>query len=386
MEIAGEKTLASDGGATTFGRAKERAARAGVRALSATSTSGSKIFRSSATAGSKAFRSSAAAGSLAARFTGRAAVISATKIASVRKWRPSRSTVALILLAVFVVLASTWLLVRNSSLVAVQQVRVVGLDGHYDQGARKAVVTEAKQMTTMNVSKDDLTAAVSQFLDVADLRVDADYPHKLTVYVDVHRPVAAVKAGGRIVAVTADGLVLESTRGLSALPVVDADGLIRDDRVSGEKTAQALTVLGAAPDVLLRRVKSVEWQKRGLVLILEKGVKLRFGDAEKAAAKWKAVAAVLAAAESKGLSYIDVRIPERPAIGGLGEAPVTQKPALEESLQHDPAANAGSTVQPGATGATGQAPAVQVPATTAPAQPTTQQVPATGAPGVPTTP
>lgn len=300
---------------------------------------------------------------------GRFSAAGAVGVAAIRKWRPSRSTLALIALGLLVVLASAWLLVRNSHVVAVQQVRVVGLDGYYDKGARKAVVAEAKTMTTMNVSEDDLANAVGQYLDVADLRVDADYPHKLTIFVSVRRPVAAIKAGGRIVAVTGDGLVLESTRSLTSLPRIDAGSVIRDGRVGDPKSAQALSVLGAAPDVLLRRVKQVDWQKRGLVLTLEKGVKLRFGDAGDAAAKWRAAAAVLASPAAKGATYIDLRIPDRPAIGGLGAAPVTQKPALEESLQDDPAADAGSTVQPGATAPAGQVPAAQTPVQTAPAAP-----------------
>ena len=48
------------------------------------------------------------------------------------------------------VLAGSWLLVRNSSLVAVRDVKVVGLSGYYDKQARSAVVAEAMQMTTMN--------------------------------------------------------------------------------------------------------------------------------------------------------------------------------------------------------------------------------------------
>lgn len=312
----------------------------------------------------------------ASSFTLRGAV----KVANVRKWRPSRSTIALIALGVVLMLAGAWMLVRNSGLVAVEQVRVVGLDGYYDKGARKAVVAEARTMTTMNASEEDLAAAVGQYLDVAGLRVEADYPHALTVFVDVRRPVAAVKAGARVVAVTGDGLVLESSRQLSSLPRIDAGGLISGDHITDVKTKQALSVLGAAPDVLLRRVKKVEWQKRGLVLTLEKGVKLRFGTAADSAAKWVAAAAVLASPASKGAGYIDLRVPDRPAVGGLGSAPVTQKPALEESLQNDPAANAGSTVAMGATGPVTQAPATQAPPV---AQPAPQQTPVQQTPTTP---
>ncbi|HEX7437320.1 MAG TPA: hypothetical protein VF308_11455, partial [Caldimonas sp.] len=74
------------------------------------------------------------------------------------------------------------------------------------------------------------------------------------------------------------------------------------------------------------RVKTLKWGRTGITLVLEKGVLLNFGSATDVTAKWRAVAAVLASDAAKGAKYIDLRVPGRPAIGGLGAAPVTPKP------------------------------------------------------------
>ena len=57
------------------------------------------------------------------------------------------------------------------------------------------------------------------------------------------------------------------------------------------------------------------------MLALTDGPDLIFGDAYDARRKWLAAARVLAASGAAGATYLDLRIPERVAAGGLG--PVT---------------------------------------------------------------
>ena len=52
------------------------------------------------------------------------------------------------------------------------------------------------------------------------------------------------------------------------------------------------------------------------MLTLRGGIPVRFGDDSAAGAKWRAAAAVLADPKLDALTYLDVRVPERPAIGG----------------------------------------------------------------------
>ena len=83
----------------------------------------------------------------------------------------------------------------------------------------------------------------------------------------------------------------------------------------------ALAIAGAAPAVLRRRVLRLWTGPRGMMLSLTDGPDLIFGDAADAARKWLAAARVLAARDAAGATYLDLRIPERVAAGGLG--PVT---------------------------------------------------------------
>ena len=65
---------------------------------------------------------------------------------------------------------------------------------------------------------------------------------------------------------------------------------------------------------------------KGLVAYLRNGPQVIFGSAKALDEKWAAAAAVLADGSSRGASYIDVRMPDRPVAGGLvlGFAPQDQ--------------------------------------------------------------
>ena len=63
---------------------------------------------------------------------------------------------------------------------------------------------------------------------------------------------------------------------------------------------------------------------RGLIVDLRDGPELVFGSGSDAARKWAAAVRVLADPSSAGAIYLDLRVPERVAAGGLG--PVEPEP------------------------------------------------------------
>ena len=87
-----------------------------------------------------------------------------------------------------------------------------------------------------------------------------------------------------------------------------------------------LTVLGAAPAALAGSAERAYGGAKGLTLVMHSGLRVYFGDASRPHAKWASLARVLADPGSAGASYVDVRVPERPAAGfPAGVTP----PALE---------------------------------------------------------
>jgi hypothetical protein len=180
---------------------------------------------------------------------------------------------------------------------------------------------------------------VAPFASVRDVRVDASFPHKLTIQVVEYGAVAALVVGERRLAVAADGQVLRGVRAERGLPSVRVRRA-PNGRVTDRRALAALTVLDAAPVALRRRVTRAWYTGRGLTLVLRGGPDLVFGNAARAEAKWIAAARVLADPSAAGATYLDLRVPERVAAGGLG--------ALEED---EGAAGQPGVEEPGANGA-----------------------------------
>jgi cell division protein FtsQ len=227
--------------------------------------------------------------------------------------RPPLRAVAGALLVV-AALAAGWSWARDSSLVAVDRVVVVGVSGPEAARVRAALERAAQDMTTLHVREDQLRSAVAPFAIVRGLDVDPDAPHTLRIVVRQHVPVAAVQSAGRRFAVAADGTVLRGTRvdGLPAVASRSATGEHLDAR-----TTRAVGLLAAAPAALRAKVRRLWIGDRGWTASLRDGPLVVFGRAERAGAKWLAATRVLADRSSAGATYVDVRLPERAAAGGL---------------------------------------------------------------------
>ncbi len=233
-----------------------------------------------------------------------------------------------IALAVLALLGGGWLLLRKSPLVSVEHVQIAGVQG-IDAGPIDAALRgAARGMSTLNVNVAALRAAVAPYRVVRNLSVSTSFPHGLRIHVIEQLPVAALSVGGAHTAVAADGVVLgpdllASERvPLPAITITLAAGTraLTDLRLVGghveNATARAeLTVLGAAPRVLLGWVGKVFTGSEGLTVAMRNGLSIYFGDATRPHAKWLSAARVLADPSSAGATYVDVRAPERPGGG-----------------------------------------------------------------------
>lgn len=229
---------------------------------------------------------------------------------------PAAGVVALALAACLA--AGYWLWLRDSPLVAVERVAVTGVEGPGSEAVVAALTEAGRSMTTLNVDEGELEAAVAGLPLVAGLSADADFPHGLTIAVEAREPaILARDPGGRELPVAGDGTVLAGLDlGPAKLPRVAVAKLPRRGTLAGEDLALA-RVAGAAPEPLRPLIAALEYEGEGGVTATLRGdVPVLFGSADRAAAKWAAAAAILARPRIDTLTYLDVRVPERPAIGG----------------------------------------------------------------------
>ena len=259
---------------------------------------------------------------------------------------PLRATAAF--LCVLGVLGALWLWLRDSPLVAVEDVTVTGLSGPDADRVREALSDAARDMTTLHVRKGELRTAVDPYPSVLDVRTDSDFPHRLRIVVRERNPVGTVVAGDQRVPVAADGTLMRTTPS-GGLPEIPAKALPGGSHAGEPGVRRALRVLAAAPSALRARVTRIYMGEHGLTLPLRNGPTLYLGGSERLAAKWVAVATVLADPTSTGATYLDVRLPERPAAGGLEPPPDPPKPPATSA----PAPGATQTTTAPATTPTG---------------------------------
>jgi cell division protein FtsQ len=240
--------------------------------------------------------------------------------------------------------AALW--VRDSSLVQIEQVTVAGVSGPDAPKIEAALRDAARDMTTLRVRDDQLRRAVAGFPTVGDLRVDRELPHTVRIEVVERTPVAVVVQGEEKIPVTAEGSVLRGATADDALPVLDVAERI-DGRIDGRRPRQVLAVLGAAPRPLLLRTEGASFGAHGLTLALSDGPEVHFGTTEDVEGKWAAAARVLADPAAAGAEYVDVRVPDRVAAGGLAVEPEPVDPAATDDVAPvDPAAADAPTADP----------------------------------------
>lgn len=227
--------------------------------------------------------------------------------------------IALTLLLVAAVGAAYNFWFRDSSFVAIEKVQVSGLEGGQQAEVEAALTAAAAKMTTLRMQPEVLDDAVEGFVTVQSISVETEFPNTLKVEVEQRHPaVLAVVGGGPKVPVSADGLLMpaapvgEKTK----LPKLRLALAPQGDRLSGDDLARA-KVLAATPAPLVPLIERSAFDKSyGVVIELRGDIPIRFGDFKDAKSKWASASAVLADPRVTTLTYLDVRVPERPAVGG----------------------------------------------------------------------
>jgi cell division protein FtsQ len=243
-------------------------------------------------------------------------------------------------------LGGSWLWIRSSPLVAVEHVRFSGIHGPEAHAIESALATAARRMSTLEVRPGALRVAAAPFRVVREVRVTSSFPHGLHIHVLEQLPVAALAVNGARTAVAADGVVLGPALLSSSLPSLAGALLLAPGaHVRDADLLASLTVLGAAPAPLADLVARAFTGPRGLTVAMRDGLFVYFGDATRPHAKWLSLARVLADTSSAGATYVDVRLPSRPAAGfANGVTPSATGPIPATSSTAEQNASSESTV------------------------------------------
>ncbi len=227
--------------------------------------------------------------------------------------------VAAVLLVLLLI--ATYVVVRSTSLSAVEDVTIVGVEGPRASETRKTLEQAAVGQSTLGFDVGALREAVARMPSITGVDAHVRFPHGVQVKVHQRIAVGALSVDGKKIAVATDGTLLPEWDAAD-LPIVNG-GRATGGRLVPEHR-DAARLLAAAPEPLAAKVARVD---KTTIVRLSDGPALLFHDGHRLAAKWTAATAVLADPSSVGSTWIDLRVPERPVAGRGAPPPV---PAADE--------------------------------------------------------
>ena len=208
-----------------------------------------------------------------------------------------------------------WLLLRDSALFAVDQVTIVGLSPGALPAVSDELIAAARTQTTTDFSVGALRAAVAHYTLIDAISVQTHFPHGVRIVVSERSPLARLDVDHHAYTLAADGTVITGLADAGPLAIVHSTRRPVAGRTGDPNVALALALLSDAPSPLRLRAAAVSTAQGTLTVYLHRGPRLIFGSYALPHAKWDAAAAVLADPSSRGATYIDLRVPSRPAAG-----------------------------------------------------------------------
>jgi len=236
-------------------------------------------------------------------------------------------------MVVAIALLGAWFLVTGP-LLAVDSVAVSGYDRPDRAELEAALAVAAASGTAIRPPAAEIREAAEAFPWVESVRVSRDLPRGVSVRITAAEPVAIVRSPDRPPLLVDDrGRVLERAASASGLPSIR---LVKPAPEPGGQLTRGATAaigfLSATRPELAARVRGLGVRGGQLQGTLADGPKLRLGAPDRLVAKGAAFAALLdhlSADEEAQATYIDLSVPERPAVGGIPLAPPADDDGLE---------------------------------------------------------
>jgi cell division protein FtsQ len=226
--------------------------------------------------------------------------------------RPRARAARVVLCVALVVVGSlgAYWLARSSSLFAVERIDVRGaspaVERRVQARLQRYVGTSLVSLDTGNLQRLLVTVP-----EVSGARFDRAFPHTLRVDVSLERPVAIVRRGSQAWLVSTSGRVLRPlARPYPQLPRVwvSRETSVDVNATIGGEAASAVRALIPLHDAF--PVRTVRASDRELTLVLAGSRELRLGNA--ASLRLKLAIAKRLLPLTKGATYVDVSVPERP--------------------------------------------------------------------------
>jgi cell division protein FtsQ len=219
------------------------------------------------------------------------------------------------------VLLAVWIAIF-SPLLAVREIALSGAKRTTAEDIARVVDLDSSNNLLL-LRADEVEAAVKKLPWVKSVSVDRKLPGTVKLTVTERSPAMAVALGEQRYLIDRRGRVLSPTESAEGLPVLA--GLQESlpepgDRLRSAELNGALQAFSAFPRKLQRDVEAVFAPTvERITFQLSDGIQVRFGAAEDTRSKIEVLEVLLARLrrEGRGALYVDIRVPEAPAVSPL---------------------------------------------------------------------
>lgn len=177
-----------------------------------------------------------------------------------------------------------------------------------DAAAIRSAAGVRRGEAMLGVDLGAAAAGVESLPYVASAQVARDWPGTIRIVVVERRPVAVVGQGSAAVVVDRTGRALAVAPEGSTLPVLSGEPVEVGASVPAGRQ-RALAVVAELPTALRRQVAAARVAPTGVVLELDDGIEVRWGDGSQATAKAEALQVLLDQAGRDTIASIDVSVP-----------------------------------------------------------------------------
>lgn len=229
-----------------------------------------------------------------------------------RRLSPALRRLVRLAVAVLIVVLIVWG-VFFSPLFSVRSLQVEGLS-LTDQGAAEEALQPLEGKSMTRISSEEVESLLTLFPAVASVDTSASGSGTLRVEVQERIPVAAVEDGDGWQLVDREGTQLEQVTDSEQIQVpVIAGGT---DVLGSEDWDTVSSVLASLPSSLLEQVQTARAESGGVVMLeLQDGVTVRWGDDTDSALKAEVLAELVDASEATGaVEVYDVSAPRHPVL------------------------------------------------------------------------
>lgn len=222
----------------------------------------------------------------------------------------------------FLLLLLLWLILSNSGLFVVNEVKIVGNQTLTKPEISKAARLDAHQtLFQIAVNKSRIQRDLLHEIRIAASQISLRFPNQVIITIKERTPLCLLENERNLLVISNDGIVLGKATGAEDdLPIISGlslEGAAIGAKVGGGSLKPALTIIRKADENIQRALRKINLRKKQLSLDFpdsDHTIVVELGNMANITTKMANLRAILTHTDLRRIKEIDLRVAELPSI------------------------------------------------------------------------